>query len=303
MSKRKLDRPFNIYTDNTSSDEEKGEEEGESEKENSRSRSRKRHQHQKPPPSAAKTVSSSMHQERVIDSDEEEKKYDSPSPSPSHVRQIQQPRARQQLQQKVNRGVSNVNAPGVRFSMATLDEMAGVAGETQPLPEKKYKKLFETCFIDTDEEASTNDPDWCFWCRCGQTKRDSERQQVFVRLIQHIEENYHNADPVQFAGDLQDIYNTLGRPYVLPGKPVWRRKVIWEHIQNHAPLPCVISENNNRALNLTMAVLSNKLILQSMADEEEQELDTANVRLFLTLQKAQMESTKAVKSQRNTALL
>ncbi len=183
----------------------------------------------------------------------------------------------------------------------SMKDLAEASGE-DPLPEKKYKKLFDITWIDTEEEAKAVDKNWCFECIYSTTRRDAERQPVIAKMQQHRYENYHRISPEQMAEQLQEIYNKQGRPHIT-GNPILRRETIWQHVQFHAPSSVIIQENANKAINMSMNVLADKLVLQSTSDADDSSLDIANMKLYMELFKAQQASNKAVKEARNSAVL
>jgi len=134
-----------------------------------------------------------------------------------------------------------------------MTDAAGEEGVEQPIEEWQPYCMQDIDFSTVDDEY-TDDPQWCFLCRVSQSKYDAADNQHLQGLLKYMDENYHLVAPKTLCSEAQIYYNTHLRPYLMEPK-VWRKAIIYEHLDQHAPTNRIMHEDSLRTYSNILRVL------------------------------------------------
>jgi len=146
----------------------------------------------------------------------------------------------------------------------------------RPPPEYDY----EGKFIETEQDVTPEQEELCWLCDHAQDVNQEEQNPRLIEFNEHINDNYHEMEPVALAASAQEQWNTRIR-HTQKGKPFYSKRKILEHVEDHAPKTDIMLEKSLRVCNRVMTILVNKGIFQT-DQENGWSIDTASWRLYMS---------------------
>ena len=147
-----------------------------------------------------------------------------------------------------------------------------------------YQPIVAEVKDDEDEERDELEPDWCFLCRVSANPQ-AFGSSPFLHTLNNIRlDNYDKVSRQELANMLQTYYNQMIRPKLTPvsERRPWRKKVIMQHIEEHAPDPITDIQVHMRTVRAVMNCLTYRLRMTHSATGENK-IETRNVQLYAQL--------------------
>lgn len=149
---------------------------------------------------------------------------------------------------------------------------------------------------------STDDPDYCFLCYISQSKHKATNNKNYQSLIRYLNENYHLVAPKVLVREAQTYYNNYLRVH-LRDKKVWRKEIIFKHIDEHAPSPQIMYEDSLRTYNHVMRVIRDNCLFTNEKNTNRKGINMHGFDTFVKAEKQRNALLNKVKEYRSTALL
>lgn len=162
------------------------------------------------------------------------------------------------------------------------------AGEDLDAPVFEYRPVDNPVGADSggeDELEGDDDPNWCFMCFA----RDAPDQfggHPYLRGLETLcQENYGSVSLPALTRMMQNYYETNLRQFIEPAseRRPWHRRVIAEHIEEHAPDATTDCTRNLRVVRGALRVLGDRLVMQNTANTRDRRLDNRNTKLYMAL--------------------
>ncbi|MBL4665362.1 MAG: hypothetical protein JKY23_05365 [Nitrospinaceae bacterium] len=134
-------------------------------------------------------------------------------------------------------------------------------------------------------EEKSDQPNWCFQCHV----RGSHEQFVGNTFLHDLEsirrENYGLVSMDALTSMMQDFYNENLRPFIEPesDRRPWSRRVIAQHIEEHAPDSYTDCMRSMRIMRGVLRVLGGRLCMSNVADASDQVLNTGHTKLYMSM--------------------
>ncbi len=161
--------------------------------------------------------------------------------------------------------------------------VAGGEDDDGSAPIEVYDSIpFDDNNWDDVEEEDTDDPNYCFFCDCGQTQSEMEQNPIFCELVLFLDDNFHRVDPKHLCKEAQRVYNEELREFYKPDK-VWYQRTIYRHITEHAPSTKVRLEDVRRTLYSSMVMLRDSGLIEEERTTKRRRVNEKNMNLYLRI--------------------
>lgn len=135
----------------------------------------------------------------------------------------------------------------------------------------------------SDEDDPHHPPDYCVDCENDQDEEEREANPSVQEYRSHYIDNVLKVSRKRLAAQTQTIYNLRTRNHT-EGRPVYRKRMIAEHNEVHAPEPKVLRSQDFRIMNLSLKVIRENMIFFKDA-KGRLSLDPGHLRLYMQVMK------------------
>ena len=186
----------------------------------------------------------------------------------------------------------------------TADAMVAACAIAQPARENKWDP--EKCYNDEEmddenrfsSETTGQYGPFCFACRVSVLDAQGNPNKFQAEVEEIIQANYKSTVPGICVNILYAYYENKIR-HRLPGRPVWNRVTILEHIERHNPSRSVIDQVNFRTITTLCNTLEDGGLCVRDKVTNEVRIDDKHVRMYLVLAKERTRILNASAGQGN----
>jgi hypothetical protein len=165
-----------------------------------------------------------------------------------------------------------------------------------------YKPFHVDLQTDRDEPEEEPNDSFCYICYYGQHASTIENNMYHGLLLRYMEEQYHQVSSRVYTQQIQDTYNTFIRGDVeLPRDHpdhqlrVWRKDIIYEHIEKHTFNPAVSVQDTLMVLREVRNSLRDNAMFLKHKVTGAKTVDRKSVSLFLMISKHELLVMKHLK--------